>query len=430
VKKWVKLFMRNASILFISVVALLAAADASSASLVSLYYDDSVPEDGLRIGGQLGHGVVFTAPVDNWSLSEISIMGMLAPNATSGTFSIEVWDQNLTLLTRTTERAEAYFGNNLSWARVDLPEVKVSGSFLVCIFEYGGVFVGIDTDAASGRSVLVSRSPNRIVDWNVQNYTQNQTAWMIRSAGWSAEPDLEIEVLSDTASERSPARITIEARDRDGNLNSATLFIMNNKTREIVWSETREMHGKQDRAEVSWPAAAFSISSGGFEEGSIYAGKNGQAAENVSHLLTYYAPCITQIDENLTVSTRAYFGEDGGLNAIVADSIGAALYISQQLMNLTGPKTDYAAFSKNMSVVPGKSQIAFLKMLVPAAADEKSIEVVGPLLISGTAAGRYDITLEKQSAGEGEYVALAKVVDGGYNEAASAGERSIRVDRA
>jgi len=56
--------MRDTANLFISLVALPVAANASSATLASLYYNDSVAEDGLWIDGQLGHGVIFTAPVD------------------------------------------------------------------------------------------------------------------------------------------------------------------------------------------------------------------------------------------------------------------------------------------------------------------------------------------------------------------------------
>jgi hypothetical protein len=50
-------------------------------------------------------------------------------------------------------------------------------------------------------------------------------------------------VLSGSASEKSPAIVDVKAEDPDGNLESVTLFIMDNTTREIVWSESREMEG-------------------------------------------------------------------------------------------------------------------------------------------------------------------------------------------
>lgn len=410
----------------IILLGLLAAANAASASLVSIAYDDSVPEDALWLSGQSGHGVVFTAPADNWSISKVSVLGMINPNATSEMFTIEVWDQNLTLLSRTSDRAAAYFGENLSWATIDLPEVSVSGGFLICLFEYGGVFVGVDAGTSSGRSVLVSRNPNRITNWSLQNLSSNQTDWMIQAYGQSFEPQFELVVLSDRASEKSPAKLEVKAQDPDGNLNSATLFIMDNKTKQVVWSEAQQIEGSSARAELSWPAATFSVASGGDDLGGIYAASNWGAAENVSSLLTYYAPCITEIVENQTANTKAYFGEDGRLNALV-DSYGFALYLSEDLMKVTRPETDYGQFSQNMSLVPGKSKIVFLRMLVPSRADEEATQIVGPVVLSGTASSGYDLILQKHPAGMGEYVALVRVDDQAYNQVSKIGDKTIKV---
>jgi len=87
--------MRIILILMTILVGGLAASNAGSASLVSLAYDDGVNEGALWLGGQTGHAVIFTAPVDNWNLSQVNILGMLNENDTSGTFAVEVWDQNL-----------------------------------------------------------------------------------------------------------------------------------------------------------------------------------------------------------------------------------------------------------------------------------------------------------------------------------------------
>jgi len=423
------LIMRYILIPIISFLALLAAAIAGSASMVSLAYDDSVPEDGVWLGGQLGHGVIFTAPADNWSLSQLKVLGMLKPNDTSETFTIEVWDQNLTLLTRTTDRSDAYFGENMSWAQIDLPEITVSGNFLVCFFEYGSVFTGVDLGDSSGRSVLVSRNPNQIVAWDLKNYSQNQTDWMIEASGKSPEPVFELKVLSDKASEKSPAKVAVKAEDSDGNLVSATLFIVDNKTREAVWSEVKGMKGVSDETELSWPATTFSISSGGEDKGGIYAVRNAETAENVTSLLTYYAPCVTEIEENQSIATKAFFGEDGGLNALV-DYYNVALYVSEDLLKVTNPKMDYAVLSQNMSLISGKSKIGFYRMTIPVTLEEQSAEIIGPLLLSGTSSTKYNITLNKHSAGEGEYIALVRVDDEADNQVAEIGEKTIKVGKA
>ena len=142
-----------------ALIALLVTVNCVSAGMVSLAYDDGIPEDGVWIDEPSGHAVVFTAPTDNWSLNRVAVLGMLAPKPKSELFVVEVWDQNLSLLSKATDKASSFFAGNLSWSLVDIPEVKVSGDFLITFFEFGGVFLGVDTAPPSGRSLSVARNP-------------------------------------------------------------------------------------------------------------------------------------------------------------------------------------------------------------------------------------------------------------------------------
>ena len=45
--------------------------------MVSLDYDDGNVDDAVWIDELRGHGVVFTAPTDNWSLAQVAILGKL-----------------------------------------------------------------------------------------------------------------------------------------------------------------------------------------------------------------------------------------------------------------------------------------------------------------------------------------------------------------
>jgi hypothetical protein len=58
--------------------------------------------------------VIFTAPTDNWSLSQVAILGKINNPTPSEIFVIEVWDQNLSLLYKTTDKVSSYFGDNLT----------------------------------------------------------------------------------------------------------------------------------------------------------------------------------------------------------------------------------------------------------------------------------------------------------------------------
>ena len=408
-------------------MAVLMAVNFVSAGTVSLENDDGSAEDAVWIDEQRGHAVVFTAPADNWSLNQVAIFGKLIPESKSEMFVVEVWDRNLSLLSKTTDKASAYFGENLTWSQVDLPQIRVSDDFLIAFFEFGGVWQGVDTSPSTGRSVLVARNPNRILNWSIQNHTQNQSNWMIRAVGQSPQPDFTLKVLSDTASEKSPAKIQVEATDPDGNLKGATLYIVDNKTREIVWSGAEILLGSSDEADFSWPGSMFMISEKGLDDGPVFAAYNIEVPENVSSLLAYSAPCILELKQNMTFPARAYFGADGSFNALI-DPYGVAHYLSQDLLNVTKPGTDYAQFIKNnITLIKDTSKIAFINMMVPVRPEEQTSRIIGPIVLSGSPSSNYDLKLLQSDAGMGEYTVIVKVEDGALNEISKIGDKEIKV---
>ncbi|MFZ2471314.1 MAG: hypothetical protein WAW52_05155 [Methanothrix sp.] len=408
-------------------IAILLTINCVSAGMVSLTYGDGNVDDAVWIDEQRGHGVIFTAPTDNWSLDQVAVFGKVVAPSKSELFVIEVWDQNLSLLCKTTDKASAYFGDNLTWSLVDLPDVKVSGDFLIAFFEFAGVWQGVDTSPSSGRSVLVARNPNRILNWSVQNSTQNQTNWMIQAVGHSPEPDITISVLSDTASEKSPAKIMAKAADPDGNLKSATEYVVDNKTREIVWAQIVEMKGSSAQAEFSWPASTFRIFANGQDEGVLFVINNLGVMANLSSLLAYSAPCIIELDKDVNFTAEAYFGEDGQFNALI-DSYGFSHYLSQDVLNITGPGIDYEKFAKNnITLIKDTSKISFIDMKVPTRQDEPASEIIGPVLLSGSPFSHYDLKLRRSNAGMGEYIAVVKVEDKAFNVLSGIGDMTVKV---
>ncbi len=408
-------------------IAILLNINCVCAGMVSLNYDDGNVDDAVWIDEHRGHSVVFTAPTDNWSLAQVDILGKLVMPSKSEMFVIEVWDQNLSLLGKVTDKASAYFGENLTWSLVDLPDVKVSGNFLIAFFEFAGIWQGVDTSPSSGRSVLAARNPNRILNWSVQNRTQNQTNWMIRAVGHSPEPCLVMTVLSDTASEKSPAKIKAKATDPDGNLKSATQYIVDNKTREIVWAHMMEMTGSSAEAEFSWPADAFRISAKGQDEGVLFVINNPGIVMNLSSLLAYSAPCILELEKDMNFTGQAYFGEDGQFNAL-RDANGFTHYLSQDVLNITKPGTDYAMFAKNnITIIKDTSKIGFVDMKIPARQDEPGSEIIGPFVLSGSPSTNYDLRLMRSNAGIGEYIAIVKVEDHAFNALSVIGNTTIKV---
>ena len=233
-----------AKILILVLLAILTTISMVDASLVTLAYDDGSAEDGVWMDNLRGHAVVYEAPCENWTLSGVEILGKLAPEPESEMLVVEVWDRNLSLLSKSTDRSESFFGDNFTWSVIDMPDVKVTGPFIVSFYEFAGVYVAVDNSSASGRSILAARNPNRILAWDVQNRSYNDTNWMIHALGYSPAPAISLKVITESASQTSPAKMQLKANDADGNLKSATLYIVDNKTKEIVWSEVKALDRK------------------------------------------------------------------------------------------------------------------------------------------------------------------------------------------
>ena len=153
---------------------------------------------------------------------------------------IEVWDRNLFLLSRSTDRARSYFSENFTWSVVDIPDATVSGSFVISVYEFAGVFVGVDNSSLSQRSALTARIPNRILPWDLLNRSYNQTSWMIRALGHSPAPKVSLEIEKNTASQASPAEIRVMAADQDDNLLSAAMHPGTDAERAAIAMEMRD----------------------------------------------------------------------------------------------------------------------------------------------------------------------------------------------
>jgi hypothetical protein len=413
--------------LILLLIFVFAVSSTTCANLVTLSYDDGRAEDGVWMDNLRGHAVVFTAPCDNWTLSEVAIYGGLAPEPKSEMFAVEVWDSNLSLLSKVTDRSMSFFGDNLTWAEIDIPDVKVSGSFIVSFYEFAGVYVGADLTVPYGRSAITARSPNRIMPWDVQNHSWNETNWMIRAAGYSPAPTIGLRMPFDKASQGSPARIELEAQDADGNLKSAALYIVDNKTGEIVWTEVKELKGKSAKAQFSWPGTMFQIVANGKAKGPVYAVNAAGIAENLSDLLAYSAPAVLELKKNSTGSVMAYFGSDGRLNALI-DTYGGVHYLSQDVLGRTNPGVDYGQYSKNnITIIENSSKIWLLNVGIPTSQEDSGMTMVGPVVLSGSPIQNYGLKLQQAKVGMGEYVVLVEVQDSALNAVREVGEKTVKV---
>lgn len=399
------------------ILLLLACPSALSESLVTLRFDDGTAENGFRMGKGMGHAVLFGAPRGNWTLSAVLVYGKLKPERASEIFVLEIWDEDLNLISKVTDRADSFFGDEFGWAVVDVPDVSVSGPFFISIYEFGGIYVGADIGPATSRSFFSARNPNRILGWSLTEHRQNETEWMIRSAGFSPPPEVSgLESLSEIASRKSPATMKVEVGDPDHNLKRATLYLVENSSREVIWSDVRDLEGGEATVLFSWPGTFYLIRGQEVSVSPVLISKVADLSEKFRPLLARSSPCVLLMDYGMSqVSAYAYFGEDGRLSGLI-DISGQVHYISRDVLNATAPQVDYMGYlAKNVTAVKGESAVVFYKLSAPQGLENLSIGYHQPIVLSRSALFNYRVGLEEVDAEPGNYLPVVVVEDWAYN---------------
>lgn len=397
-------------------------------SSVTLYLDDGTADNGFRIGDGMGHTILFEAPSGDWNLSSVAVYGKLDPENASSIFVLEIWDDELNVISKVTDRADAFFGEEFGWAVVDVPDVRVSGLFLVSLYEFGGIYVGADIGPSTNRSFISARNPNRILAGNLGAYQRNETEWMIRVSGFSPPPEVvDLKILSEVANSKRPAEIVVEARDPDHNLKSATLYMVDNDSREVVWSEIREIEGGEAQVTFSWPGTFYMVKSPDVSIYPVLTSEVFGVSEKFQHLLARSSPCVILLDSGESmVSAYAYFGDDGDLNGLI-DLSGQVHYVSSGVLNATVPGVDYMEYlTKNVTAIKDETAIVFYNVSAPAGGTLSS-SYHQPIILSRSPLFGYRVSLEEVGAEAGDYVPIVMVEDGAYNAAWFSGSAEVAV---
>jgi len=398
-------------------IFLLVCPGALSESPVTIILDDGTAENGFRMGEGMGHAVLFGAPRGDWTLSAVLVYGKLEPERASEIFVLEIWDEDLNLISKVTDRADSFFGDEFGWAFVDVPDVSVSGPFFVSIYEFGGIYVGADIGPATSRSFFSARNPNRILGWSLTEHRQNETEWMIRSAGFSPPPEVSgLESLSEIASRKSPATMKVEVSDPDHNLKRATLYLVENSTREVIWSDVRDLEGGEATVLFFWPGTFYRVSGSDGSVSPVLASELTNLSEKFRPILARSSPCVVLMDYGESqVSAYAYFDEDGRLSGLI-DLSGQVHYVSRDVLNATASEVDYMEYlTKNVTAVKGESAVVFYKLSAPEGLENLSIGYHQPLVLSRSPLFNYRISLEEVEAQPGDYLPIVVVEDWAYN---------------
>ncbi|HOK58645.1 MAG TPA: hypothetical protein PK659_06145 [Methanothrix sp.] len=365
---------------------MLLAIPISDALDLAIQYSDSTPDDGIWLAGDQGHAVLFSPP-DNWTLSRVAVCGMLNRD---GIFVLEIWNADLNLVYRTTDLSGAYFGSNLSWAEIDVPDLRIDGPFFVVFFEYSTVFVGIDNNTTLNRSFVASRSPSMLS-------SPGDYEWMIAAIGYISSRPPRINASSENLTDGVVIRADLS--DPDGDLGGVSLYIFDQKSGEVVWVERADLNGSESEVRFIWPRVVYSVSCGSERVSPVVAVETRGIPENISRYMRYSAPCLLNLtDEGPFSDALAYFGEDMELHAIEGLD-GRIHYISKELFEALRPGARYSDYVRNnITVIEGKSSLRFLSM-------GESLAFHRPLYLKRSPAFHYDMKLEREAAGS-QYAAV------------------------
>jgi len=373
-----------------------------------LRYDDGVPEDGMWIDSSKGHGVLFTTPASNWTLSKVAISGMLNPDSDQDLFVLEIWDENLNLLYNKADNPKSYFGDELAWAEIDVPDVTLSGNFFICIFEFSSVYVGADlSNVSSGRSVVVSRNPNKIDSWDL-SYPRNETDWSILALGHSAAPAVDLKLRSTEVAVIVEAIIT----DPDGDLAGTSVQIVDNENLNVLWSKQMLIEGETENLTFTWPLETFQVGNGTDTLEPIFASNTVGVSPNIEPYMVYIAPCLVKLEpESQNIEAAAYFGEDGEFHALI-DTEGVMHYMSRELFEIAQPQKSYGDYMKNnLTLTEGVSALSFFNFNL-----NKGLTAYPPMVLTRSPVQHYKLRLNNVAVSSSAYIIELYIEDSGGNQ--------------
>lgn len=389
-------------------------ASALAEKQVAISYCGADPDAGVSSRG--GQAVMFTAPEENWTLSSIAVCGQLNPNG-SDLFVLEVWDTNLRCLYRTTDIASSYFGENLTWSTIDIPDLRVPRNFMICAFGFSGLYVGLTLEnKSSGRSFVVNRNHNSILPWYLK-YPQNSTEWMIGAVGYSISPPPSVNLSVKPEGKGLSLSLDAESQNRDGNLVSAFFHIIG-ANGDAAYSIQRALVGSKAKTEAIWSGQAFKISNMSSSSSPVYAYNSLNMTPSNAPYGAYVAPALLQVvPGGPGISVSAFFSNEGDMHALV-DGFGNFYYMSQDLLKVLQPGLSYAKYmEENLSLREFRSSLTFFKYN-----EADGLLRLSPLELDRSAIQHFGIKLEQVEASAGKYHGVVVVTDSEGNAAIKSGE--------
>lgn len=212
---------------------------------------------------------------------------------------------------------------------------------------------------------------------------------------------------------RSAGGVEVSAviTDQDSDLASATLYVLDENTLDVLWTEHRIIQGGKANLTSLWPLYGWRVTNGIDYVQPVLAVNTIGMPENESPYLVYSAPCLMEVvPVGQDVTALAYFDNDGIFHSLV-DLSGNSYYKSNEILAITSPDTPYGRYIRNnISLIVGVTTLSFLRLNL-----KEGLNPLPSLILDRSPIQHYTLKLEKASQVSVPYIIEVEAEDSSGN---------------
>lgn len=190
-------------------------------------------------------------------------------------------------------------------------------------------------------------------------------------------------------------------------LASATLYVLEEKNHDVIWTEHRIVHGKEANLSFLWPKEIWRISNGTyFLEPALVVNTIDLLPEEAPYMV-YSVPCQMVLSPGERETTAlTYFDKNGQFHAL-RDLSGKEYYRSREFLGSVSPKMPYGRYVKtNVTLIVGQTALRFLWLNL-----DQGLNAFPAMVLDRSPIQHYTLTIERKAAGVGPFVVEVEVED-------------------
>jgi len=206
--------------------------------------------------------------------------------------------------------------------------------------------------------------------------------------------------------------VTADLFDRDGDLASATLYVVDEPSAIVIWTEHRIVTGKQARLNFSWPLQSWRAGNGTESVGPVLVVNTIDLPPDEAPYKVFSAPAVLRRNPlSRDLISLAYFDQSGDFHSLT-DLEGNTYYKSRELLGAVDPQASFGAYVRdNLSLRVGETSLSFFRFYL-----NRSLVPYPPLVLQRSPIHHYTVSLQRQDVRPGRYLFQLEVEDSRQNK--------------